>query len=138
MTDDTTDATTVDIDTTVSDATDLSMLGSGTIGDATVDVAGAPNDAGHLPERVRVRGTLAVTLDDADADPDADGLYGKYDVFEDGERVADCFVLEPADDPAALAALKAYAKTTDGDALAADLAYWIAEIEDETGGDSSE
>jgi len=136
MTDDTTDATTVDIDTTVIDATDLSMLGTGQIGDGAVAVAGAPNDAGTLPERVRVRGTLTVTREDADAAPDADGLYDKYDVFEGGERVAGCFVLEPRDDPAALEALKAYARTTDDDALAADLAYWIAEIEDSGDGES--
>jgi len=60
------------------------------------------------------------------------GLYEKYDVRKDGEPVEGCFVLEPEDDEAALEALKAYAKATDDDDLAADLAYWISDIE---GGD---
>ena len=41
------------------------------------------------------------------------GLYAKYEVTKDGETVEDCFVLEPEDDRAARAALKAYASATD-------------------------
>lgn len=54
------------------------------------------------------------------------GLYGKYDVRKDGEPVAECFVLEPTDDPSARAALATYAATTDDDALAEDLRAWLA------------
>ena len=49
------------------------------------------------------------------------GLYAKYDVTKDGESVEDCFVLEPEDDRAARAALKAYAAATENDELAEDL-----------------
>jgi len=49
------------------------------------------------------------------------GLYTKYEVRKDGEPVEDCFVLEPGDDRAARAALKAYAAATENDDLADDL-----------------
>lgn len=49
------------------------------------------------------------------------GLYAKYEVRKDGESVKDCFVLEPDDDRAARAALKAYAAATENEELAADL-----------------
>lgn len=58
------------------------------------------------------------------------GLYEKYEVYKDGEEVTDCFVLEPEDDAAALAALRTYVHETDDYELAADLAAWITEIED--------
>lgn len=58
------------------------------------------------------------------------GLYGKYKVTKAGEPVEQCFVLEPENDPAALAALKTYALETDDDWLAGDLAHWISTIED--------
>ncbi len=57
-----------------------------------------------------------------------DGLYSKYDVRKDGEQVENCFVLEPEDDRAARAAIKAYAQATDNDALAEDL-LGVFEIE---------
>jgi len=50
-----------------------------------------------------------------------EGLYRKYDVRKDGETVEDCFVLEPDEDRAARAALRAYADVTDNDDLAADI-----------------
>ncbi len=60
---------------------------------------------------------------------DRQGLHEKYEVTKDGEPVENCFVLEPEDDEAALEALKEYARTTDNAFLAADLGYWIADIE---------
>lgn len=50
-----------------------------------------------------------------------EGLYAKYEVRKDGEPVEECFVLEPEDDRAARAALKAYAAATDNDELAEGL-----------------
>jgi len=61
------------------------------------------------------------------------GLYDKYEVRKDGVLVEDCFVLEPEDDSAAREALKEYARTTDNDQLAADLAFWIAGLESQEG-----
>lgn len=49
------------------------------------------------------------------------GLYEKYEVYEDGEPVADCFVLEPYDDPAAREALLRYAEETEDEDLAKSL-----------------
>jgi len=49
------------------------------------------------------------------------GLYAKYEVRKHGDPVEDCFVLEPSDDPAARAALRAYASATDNEELEADL-----------------
>lgn len=55
------------------------------------------------------------------------GLYGKYIVLknEDGSLVINCFVLRPEKDPAAVAALRAYAATTDNAELADDIINWI-------------
>lgn len=55
------------------------------------------------------------------------GLYGKYTVYKnkDGSLVTDCFILRPAKDPAAVAALRAYAATTDNAELAADIINWV-------------
>ncbi len=55
------------------------------------------------------------------------GLYGKYTVRknEDGALVTDCFVLRPTKDPAAVAALRAYADSTDNAELAADIISWV-------------
>jgi len=55
------------------------------------------------------------------------GLYGKYIVHkaDTGEEVADCFVLRPMKDPAAVAALREYARVTENKALAADIVRWI-------------
>ena len=55
------------------------------------------------------------------------GLYGKYTVYKnkDGSLVTDCFILRPAKDPAAVAALRAYAAATDNAELAADIINWV-------------
>lgn len=58
-----------------------------------------------------------------------EGLYCKYEVRKDGEPVSECFVLEPANDPAAREALRTYAEETDDDSLAMDLGNWIQSIE---------
>lgn len=54
------------------------------------------------------------------------GLYGKYIVHKnDLTPVYDCFVLEPDKDPAAVAALRAYAAATGNKALAQDIYDWV-------------
>lgn len=55
------------------------------------------------------------------------GLYNKYAVFrsKDGSLVTNCFVLRPDKDPAAVAALRAYAQATDDAKLAADIYKWV-------------
>lgn len=62
------------------------------------------------------------------------GLYEKYEVYKDGERVEDCFVLEPANDRAAWRALEVYASVTENEELAADLDDLLARTEDEHDG----
>ena len=56
-------------------------------------------------------------------EPEHAGLYGKYTVYKnkDGSLVTDCFILRPAKDPAAVAALRAYAAATDNAELAASI-----------------
>lgn len=57
------------------------------------------------------------------------GLYNKYKIInqETGqEATSECFVLKPAKDPAARAALSAYAKATDNQQLAADIIFWVS------------
>lgn len=55
------------------------------------------------------------------------GLYDKYAVFrnKDGSPVTNCFILRPDKDPAAVAALRAYAQATDNAKLAADIYKWV-------------
>lgn len=55
------------------------------------------------------------------------GLILKYDVkkIETGEPVENCFVLRPDRDPAAVAALRAYARATPNKALANDILGWV-------------
>ena len=43
----------------------------------------------------------------------------------DGSLVTDCFILRPSKDPAAVAALRAYAAATDNAELAADIIDWV-------------
>lgn len=64
------------------------------------------------------------------------GLYVKYIVrkIDTGEIVDGCFVLRPDRDPAARAALVAYAKTTENKKLADDIFAWLEEIK-KKGGD---
>lgn len=56
------------------------------------------------------------------------GLYNKYEVYEDGEPVHGAFVLEPANDPAARAALARYAWETDDHELKVDLHEWLENL----------
>lgn len=68
------------------------------------------------------------------------GLYGKYTVLknEDGSLVTNCFVLRPEKDPAAVAALRAYAATTDNAELADDIINWVgAELPEPPGKERS-
>lgn len=61
------------------------------------------------------------------------GLYNKYQITnrETGkEAEGDYFVLKPAKDPAARAALLAYAETTDNKQLAMDIVFWVTAISD--------
>ena len=60
-------------------------------------------------------------------EPERTGLYGKYTVRKnsDGSLVTDCFVLRPGKDPAAVAALRAYAAATDNAELAVDIINWV-------------
>ncbi len=51
---------TVEIDMAVMDSADLSNIGLHHVGDAAVELVGEPSDAGTLPERVQVSGTLTV------------------------------------------------------------------------------
>lgn len=44
---------------------------------------------------------------------------------KDGSLVTDCFVLRPAKDTAAVAALRAYAAATDNAELSADIINWV-------------
>lgn len=55
------------------------------------------------------------------------GLKRKFLVFrsDTGEMIENCFVLRPGKDPAAVAALRAYAEATDNDTLAADIISWV-------------
>ena len=80
-----------------------------------------PNDGALLREAAEVAGE--------------GGLYGKYLVYPreaqgsdltDWSPIEDVFVLRPANDPAARAALAAYADATDNAPLASDLWRWLA------------
>lgn len=61
------------------------------------------------------------------------GLKRKYIVLkaDTGEDVPDCFVLRPAKDKAAVEALRAYAKATDNDLLAADIYRWVGPLSEQ-------
>lgn len=61
------------------------------------------------------------------------GLYNKYQIINREtmeEAEGDYFVLKPAKDPAARAALLAYAETTDNHQLSADISAWILSLPD--------
>lgn len=55
------------------------------------------------------------------------GLKRKFLVFrsDTGERIENCFVLRPDKDPAAVEALRAYARVTDSKELSADIYNWV-------------
>lgn len=58
------------------------------------------------------------------------GLYEKYLVFKrNGDKVdGNCFILRPAKDPAARAALMAYAEATNNQQLATDIMVWLSSL----------
>jgi hypothetical protein len=60
------------------------------------------------------------------------GLKRKFLVFKSGtgEMVENCFVLRPDKDPAAVEALRAYARATDNATLSADIVNWVGEGEE--------
>ena len=59
------------------------------------------------------------------------GLKAKYLVFkaDTGERVGNCFVIRPDKDPAAVEAIRAYARATDNETLAEDIYNWVGKGE---------
>lgn len=57
------------------------------------------------------------------------GLYGKYEVYRDGEYVPECFVLRPETDEAARRAIETYIEWTDNETLAQDLREWLDMVE---------
>lgn len=59
------------------------------------------------------------------------GLKAKYLVFkaDTGEKVDNCFVLRPDKDPAAVEAIRAYARATDNETLAEDIYNWVGKGE---------
>lgn len=60
------------------------------------------------------------------------GLYNKYQIInrETGQEAdGDYFVLKPAKDSAARAALMAYADATDNEQLAMEITFWVSSIE---------
>lgn len=82
------------------------------------------------PESLRPQGSkpLEAFLHPIDA---YKGLKAKYLVFkaDTGERVDNCFILRPDKDPAAVAALRAYAAATDNKILAEDIYNWVGKDE---------
>ena len=62
-----------------------------------------------------------------DAEDEYEGLKRKYIVLkaDTGELVENCFVLRPDKDPAARAALRAYAEATENKQLANDITNWV-------------
>ena len=61
------------------------------------------------------------------------GLYQKYIVLkaDTGKEAVDCFILRPKKDPAAVAALREYARVTDNKNLANDILLWIEAVKEE-------
>jgi len=55
---------TVELDTVVMDSSDIANIGLHELAEALVEVGGEPNDAGMMPSRVRVSGT--VTIEEVD------------------------------------------------------------------------
>jgi len=55
---------TVELDTVVMDSSDIANIGLHELAEALVEVGGEPNDAGMMPSRVRVFGT--VTIEEVD------------------------------------------------------------------------
>lgn len=59
------------------------------------------------------------------------GLKAKYLVFkgDTGEKIENCFVLRPDRDPAAVEALRAYARATENQTLTEDIYNWVGRCE---------
>lgn len=96
------------------------------------DIAEAWRDQGRGYEALLLESVVEQIVDTAPTltppnEPERAGLYGKYTVYKnkDGSLVTDCFVLRPAKDPAAVAALRAYAAATDNAELSADIINWV-------------
>mgnify|MGYP006276660821 FL=1 len=70
---------------------------------------------------------------EVDSQSSTRGLYGKYEVSEDGNPVGECFVLEPDSDHAAREAIRAYAAATENEDLADDLDEWMDQLEADDG-----
>lgn len=68
--------------------------------------------------------------DNSTSDKEQFGLYEKYEVYQDGEPVLNCFVLEPETDEAAREAILAYAEAAEDPALSQDLREWMAQYQD--------
>lgn len=87
----------------------------------------AIQDAVRTVEHGVVEGQEAMPTLTPPNEPERAGLYGKYTVYKnkDGSLVTDCFILRPAKDPAAVAALRAYAAATDNAELSADIINWV-------------
>lgn len=101
------------------------MIDAGSLRDNITDIYGGSDRLIYLAD--------VLSLIDAQPtltppnEPERAGLYGKYTVYKnkDGSLVTDCFILRPAKDPAAVAALRAYAAATDNAELAADIINWV-------------
>lgn len=60
---------------------------------------------------------------------DEAGLYGKFQVYKDGDPVEEpCFVLKPENDQAARRALYTYARATTNTKLRQDIVDWLDEL----------
>ncbi|WP_217468463.1 hypothetical protein [Haloterrigena gelatinilytica] len=56
---------TIDLELTVSDAQDLSVLAYQEIADGIADAVGEPDSAGAFPETVQIQGELEITRTDS-------------------------------------------------------------------------
>lgn len=94
----------------------------------------APQWDGHTPQEAIARIATGVTAQEmkpieAFLHPidTYKGLKAKYLVFkaDTGGKVDNCFVLRPDKDPAAVEALRAYARCTDNKTLSTDIYNWV-------------
>jgi ParB family chromosome partitioning protein len=92
----------------------------------------------NKPQEEQKTHSSSLTSPETEKKPENDsdqGLHIKYDVFkvEDGSPVYNCFVLRPDKDPAARAALRAYAEATENQTLQSDIYEWLKQIEGGSG-----
>ena len=80
-----------------------------------------------LRSQRRAMGSAATYVKLSPIDQHYAGLKRKYIVLKSdtGEAVESCFVLRPDRDPAAVAALRAYAEATENKTLADDIICWV-------------